>query len=195
MHCCARLHVPGARALLFLRTTPSATVCGQGLHQLPASPAHVEHKLKIDALKLLTCYKSGLAPPLGWEGWVHRNPSVKTMVPGKGRRRMNGRRARQVPSRQSNGHDHRPRYPRSAGRRGRRGTLASLPSTAPWPLRGQRLPCPTGAAAPRDSPDQPEQCGDEALLCSLPRQPSLTRLLRAMASLQQHWLAIGHHGL
>ena len=86
MHCCARLHVPGARALLFVRTTPSATVCGQGLHQLPASPAHIEHKLKIDALQLLTCYKSGLAPPLGWEGWVHRNPLNQDHGPRKGKK-------------------------------------------------------------------------------------------------------------
>ena len=85
MHCCARLHVPGARAFLFMRTTPSATVCGQGLRKLPASQAHVEHKLKIDALQLLTCYKSGLAPPLGWEGWVHRNPLNQDHGPRKGK--------------------------------------------------------------------------------------------------------------
>ena len=86
MHCCTRLHVPGARALLFMRTTPSATVCGQGLRKLPASQAHVEHKLKIDALQLLTCYKSGLALPLGWEGWVHRNPLNQDHGPRKGKK-------------------------------------------------------------------------------------------------------------
>ena len=81
MHCCARLHVPGARALLFLRTTPNATVCGQGLRQLPASSAHIEHKPQINALQLLTCYKSGLALPLGWEGWAHRTPQSRPWPP------------------------------------------------------------------------------------------------------------------
>ena len=74
MHCCARLHVPGARALLFMRTTPSATVCGQGLHKLPASQAHVEHKLKMDALKLLPHNSMVQAP--GREGGRAKSPAV-----------------------------------------------------------------------------------------------------------------------